>query len=277
MSTWYLGPPGDLRPLPVPDKDVRMDLVRYGGVHQALSGARTMDVTGHRSEYEFAWSYLDLDEAAWLEALHLGMVPGPLWLLNPLRRNRLSAQASAVQPTEAGSLGVDVDGLWEWAPDGPPGTTMAGRSLRWTSYPVGAVLSFDPGAGTPVVPGEMITVSVYLRSDSPGPVELRVVYYDRDDVPQRQVVSDRPLSATWRRESLDSITPVPEGIVTARLQIAAPPTQAAFQIAGVQLESGAASTAWQVGGGAARVLVDQLTTSSPRYGYLDCSLTLLEA
>ncbi|MFD1050774.1 hypothetical protein ACFQ1S_37215, partial [Kibdelosporangium lantanae] len=152
-------------------------------------------------------------------------------------------------------------------------------SLRWTSYPAGAALVLDPGAGTPVTPGEMVTASVYLRSDAPGPntVDLKIVFYDPDDVPHRYTVSSRFLSSTWRREELNSVIAVPDGMVAVRLQITAPASQAAFQIAAAQLETGPTATGWQPGGGAPSVLVDQLTTSSPRYGYLDCSLTLLEA
>ena len=59
---WYLGPLGDLRPLVCPEPDLSATQVRYGGLHQGLSGARTLDVTGHKAEYEFNTTGDDVTE-----------------------------------------------------------------------------------------------------------------------------------------------------------------------------------------------------------------------
>src|SRR5690554_2646520 len=94
---WYLGPAGALQELTCPEPNIKANLVRYGGVHQGLSGARTVDVTGHRYEYAFDWDYMEQAEWAWLEAMHLRHVPGPFRLLNPLKKNRLAPQSSAMK------------------------------------------------------------------------------------------------------------------------------------------------------------------------------------
>src|SRR5690606_40132859 len=67
--TWYLGPLGKLRGLVCPERGMSDTSTRYGGIHQGLTGARTMDITGHRREYEFEFVYMDKQDFAWLNAL----------------------------------------------------------------------------------------------------------------------------------------------------------------------------------------------------------------
>src|SRR5690606_39453918 len=65
-----------------------------------------MDVTGHRDEYELEFRFLDRDEFEWVELLHTRMVPGPHLMINPLKKNRLSWQASKLIVTPYGKAGV---------------------------------------------------------------------------------------------------------------------------------------------------------------------------
>src|SRR5690606_23969820 len=108
-KTWYLGPLGKLRGVVGPDAGTTATSTRYGGVHQGLTGARTMDITGHRREVEFQFTYLEKAEFEWLNALHARMVPGPLYLLDPRYRNRLSPQATSLRsPHNAATTGLQV-------------------------------------------------------------------------------------------------------------------------------------------------------------------------
>ncbi|TCO56802.1 hypothetical protein [Actinocrispum wychmicini] len=275
MSTWYLGPDGDLRALPVPERDPSMDVVRYGGIHQALSGARTMDVTGHRTEYGFAYRLLEAEEYAWLEALASSHIPGPLRLLTPFKRNRLTAQAASLIPASGVSVGASLPGLWNWEPDWPA-AAPGSRSLRWTSYPAGAVLRLDADRRCPVLPDESITASLYARTDTGTvAVEVTTTAYDRTGTVLGDNSHDDTVPTDWYRMAF-SWTP-PPGTATVDVTLTIPAGPVPIRLAAAQLEPGDAATDWQHGGGAPLVLVDQLTTTSPRFPLVDCTLTLLEA
>ena len=283
MSTWYLGPLGDLRPLVCPEPNVRMPVVRYGGVHQGLSGARVMDVTGHRQEFEFVFEYLDQDEYVWLEALHARLVPGAYYLLNPLKRNRLTLQASNMIVAQFSKNGVRVPTGASWGrrtlyPTAQIG--MSGYSVfvwHWTdSQPR---VTFDRGRPIPVLPNETVTASVYLNPSVPDetPVTLQLDWFDvnGDSLTPTVGASFNP-SSGWNRYVLPNAAP-PSGAVSCRFSIGLIDPDQAVYIAAPQVEAGPQATAWEMGGAALEVLPDQLETESPRFPLRNATLTLLEA
>lgn len=277
-ATWYLGPLGDLRPLIVPEPDLNIDEVRYGGVHQGLSGARTMDVTGHRAEYKFEFKHLERDEFVWLEALHTRFVPGPFHLLNPLKRNRLTVQASRMLPIESKNSGVFLTAPYTFVRDWPTEIPLPGRSCRVAGWAgANAYLQFDQQKLVPLMPNETLTASVYLRSDLAHSGWLRVSWYDAD----RAFISntDVPISLAteWQRH-WSTFHEAPSDAVGAMFTLVLGSANTAVYVAAPQLEADAPfPTEWQIGGGAPVVLVDQLPTTSGRFPLRNASLNLLEA
>ncbi len=294
--SWFLGPLGDLRELVCPEPGITDTVTRDGGVHQGLSGARTYDVTGHRSQYQFMFDYLSPEEFGWLRAMHTGMVPGPYRLLDPRFKNRLSTQSTAMTPVAASpeadirkGLGFSVSTVVtrEWAYDFPADVPYGSRSTRVSNYPVSSgvlhVGRFDYGYTTPVFDREEVTFSIYAKTDVAGatqPFYLIFDYFDRD---LNQIGATpwelRTATDSWQRFSLtitapaDCVSVMPamafgevNGTTSHPLLFAAP-----------QLESGPIATDWEMGGGAKTVHIDALTTSSPRFPLTDCSLTLAEA
>lgn len=279
-----------MRPLVCPETDVTINPVRYGGVHQGLSGARIMDVTGHRDEYELEFRFLDRDEFEWVELLHTRMVPGPHLMINPLKKNRLSLQASKLIVTPYGKAGVRAPlGARYGLPSSPP-TALGyrGRSVfvgDWTDP--NPRVTFDPGKYIPVLPGERLTGSVYLSS-SFGNVTgstLRFEWFDASRAP----VSGTPASTSstfnvtdgaWSRATFTNVQP-PAGAVACRFSIGvgtlADPDDTTLAIAAPQVEVGASATDFEVGCAAPEVLIDQIKTTSPRFPYRDVTLTLMEA
>lgn len=281
-KTWYLGPLGKLRGLVCPEPGMTDTSTRYGGVHQGLTGARTMDVTGHRREFEFEFTYLEKAEFEWLNALHTRMVPGPLYLLDPRYRNRLSPQATSLRSTyNAANLGlqVSVGVARDLTRDFPDDILYGTHSLAATSFTENQTITTDAGALTPVREGETITGSWYVRAVGDAPTQefsLSFEFYDAD----RQLQGTSSLTEftaveDWNRYSHTATVPDGVSAVVMRLTFAAYNT--AVRLAAPMVEEGENSTEWEQGKAAAMVLVDQLQTSSPIFPLTDCTLTLLEA
>ncbi|HVV11574.1 hypothetical protein [Amycolatopsis sp.] len=278
-ATWYLGPLGDLRALTCPEPGIKDTVVRFGGVHQGLSGARTVDVTGHRSELSFDWKYMEKAEWKWLKALHTRHIPGPFRLIKPTGVNRLSLQASSCYPLPTtNGLGVyNTVSNVEWALDWPADADPGYRSLRLSSFAASQILRWDFSGQTPVFPGETITASLYAKTETAGQTfSLTVDYYDRTGAQTSSApwVSCTP-TTDWQRFNVT--TTVPEGTASVVFALITGDFVGPVRIAAAQLESGSAPTDWEQGGSAPTVHIDQLETSSPLFPLTDCSMTLLEA
>jgi hypothetical protein len=283
MSTWYLGPLGDLRALTVPERGVEMTQVRYGGIHQGLSGARTMDVTGHRGQYTFNYTYLEEEEYLWLEALHYRLVEGPFWLLNPLKKNLLSLQATRFVVSAYDRLGVRLPtgATYDVPTIHPSGPGIPARGIRvkgWTNVE-GEVL-FDPGKVTPVLPNLPITASVYIGcqdGQTSSGAYLKLDWYTKDGLYLSSTQSSTfTVTSVWSRRSLPNIA-VPAGAAGVQFSATFVNPLVPIYLAAPQVEANFIVTPFSAGGAAPEVLVDQLETTSPRFPTRDCTLTLLEA
>lgn len=275
MSTWYLGPLGDMRALVCPEPNIKTTEVRFGGIHQGLSGARTIDVTGIKAEYQFSWTYLEEAEWNWLRAMHTRLIPGPFRLIDPLRKNRLSVLASKVDASNVRWPGVSLQGgVWSREWDWPPGAAAPGaQSLRWFNRSGSTALRFDQAKRTAVFPGEQITGSVYIKAGGTAPMSMVFDWYDRDGQISASTPISLSLTNSWARYSTTATAPA--GAMACVLALYSDDTTN-VRVAAPQVESGLL-TDWEHGGAERLVLMDQLDTSSPRFPLTDCSLTLLEA
>jgi hypothetical protein len=239
-----------------------------------------MDVTGHRQEFEFEWTYLEKSEWSWLEALHTRLVPGPFRLINPMKTNLLTLRATNGDATNrtAKRDGVHTPATFEKSTDFPPG--YYGRSVKLTEWAAGlGYWMFDYDKPVPVMPFEVYTASVWLKADATRTDGfLRVRFYDKD----KNLLSEGEeptgsVTSTWTRFSVDSFSP-PTG--SAGMVFLPRFTEAdndnPVYMAMPQFEAGGLSE-WEVGGGAPEVLLDQLETTTPRFPLRDATLTLLEA
>lgn len=293
-APWYLGPLGHLRELPVPNPGIEDTVTRYGGIHQGLSGARTVDITGQRGGFTLEWTALLSDEFDYLRALHLQLIPGPYRIIDPRYKNRLSAQSSSMQSVRghltstARALGVTVyqNTSFQWANDWPEELPLGIRSLRIYGYPTGGAqlypMRFDLGYFVPVFPEETVTFSIYAKSESPEShcaMGMNFLNDQLEDIGE----SDYPrhvLNQEWQRISVTAT--VPAGCVAVSPKVTpgqwnAPGDEAEpLRFAAPQFESGNTPTPWQLGGGAKVVGIETLTSSSPQYPYQDCTLTLVE-
>lgn len=276
MVSWYLGPLGNLRELDTPEVGLTVMDVRYGGVHQALSGARTMDTTGVKQDLSLTFTYLTEADHRWLQALHSRHIPGPHRIINPLRRNRMSEYAASCNAISSSRPGLRFSGGdWEWVSDWPSAAGYGSRSLRWTGRTASTIAAWDPDMHNPIFPLEQITGSVYVKGDIAISALLRFDYYDKDNVFLSSSTTEATaVTTSWARYTITRTAPV--NACAARMVLSAVATTS-MNLAAAQLESGASATDWDLGGGAPAVLIDQMPATSPRYPLMDATITLLEA
>jgi hypothetical protein len=274
--TWYLGPAGDLRALTCPEPNISTDVVRYGGIHQGLSGARVVDVTGHRAEYQFQYTYMEPEEWAWLNALHLRHIPGPYRLLDPMKRNRLTPESSSARLGGGTAHGLTLYGgiasrVWDW----PNAAGIGAQSTQWSNRVGTSVVSFDEPVKTTVLSGEAITASVWMKAAANVEAGLYFEWYDKSTLTDISDDTFVPVTTEWTRFSASQL--IPANTNGAVFNVWLTDITADVYIAAAQVETGDTATEWELGGGAPVVLLDQLATSSPQFPLTNCTLTLLEA
>lgn len=277
---WYLGWLGELRALPVPEPDLTTTEKRFGGVHESLNGARVVDVTGFRTEYRFSFTYLSEPEYEWLRALYLRHIRGPHYLIGPLRKNLLSPQCSTGYVHGIQDYGWQALGLsYDYVQDFPPTAGIPGnRTFRVLTSVASGALILDGGKKfVPVLPGEAVTFSAYLRADAPTTLTMSLDQIDRSgNVVAGGATRSVNVPTTWTRFLLKHTPTVDAAAVRPVFSFPAAQTyNTAF--AAPQVEYGALATSADLGGGSTKVLLDQITSTSPQFPYSDVTVTLLEA
>ena len=272
-ATWYLGPLGDLRPLVCPESNVKRTVERFGGVHQALSGARTMDVTGHRASWELTLPWLTPSESRFVEALHHRTIAGPFHLIDPLGTNRLPRDAAVLLPlgdaVRKSSGGILRDGV------GPAEVGVPVTATEWSSYGAGSYIRLP---AVPVLDEETVTFSLWLKAESGSTAARIALDHIRAGATEHTSSTTQGITITtaWSRYSVTATVPAGTGTTRAAL-IVDDTAGGTITAAAAQVESGPAPTEWDLGGAAPHVLVDQVERVSPYYPRNDVSVTLLEA
>lgn len=279
-KTWYFGWLGEMRPLLTPRVGLTNTDQRFGGVHQAINGSRTVDVTGHRRVYNMNFDYLTDDELSWLYAFYRRMITQPAYLIDPMKKNLMSEQASVGRIHSIDDLGIYCSPtiVREFANDFPTGVPIVGdRVPKIVSTGVsGGYIRFD-GSTTyiPATVGEPITFSVYMRCDS-GTVALSMVadWCDKYGTELAGTFVNKTVTTTWQRFS---ITVTPTGTQAGmRPAIVFPTGTVNVRLALGQAEYGSVATTWEMGGGKSKVMIDQIDSESPRFPLNNVSVSFLE-
>lgn len=278
---WYVGPPGLLRPVFCPEQDVDVSVERFGGVHQTLSGARTMDVTGRRQTIRMSWNHLETSDYKWLRALNLGELPGPYRMISPLSKNRLTPEASLCKVASGTRRGwYPAAGIGTRVFDYPSALSDASdisMSTKWTNRLTNVSARWDNKNLVTVLPGETVTMSVYTMATSViSIVHFGFDWYDRSSV-RVMPSSDSVKSASTGWTRWDFTATAPAGATMARPYLYTADVATDLWLAAAQVEAGSSATSWEVGGGAPVVLLDQLSDVSPIFGLNNVSATFLEA
>lgn len=273
---WLLGPPGDLRTLVTPE-EVRVTEVRFGGIQQGLNGARTMDITGIRTNIDLTFEFLSESDYRWLQALHTRHIPGPHRLINPLRQNLLSIDAAKSNFYPSRTQGVFVSGFsTDWVNEWPTGPTPGWRSMKWSGRSAAApsYVRWDGERKFSANAGEVVTGSVYMRSSAAHSEELRFDWFDKYGVQGTSSVQSVALTTSWARYTITATAPA--GTALGRMAFIGTSTADVY-FAAPQVEKGSSATDWDQGGGELMVLIDQMPALAPRFPLMNAQLTLLEA
>lgn len=282
-NLWYLGPYGDMQPLPCPEPDVQTPLSRIGGTHQTLNGGRVHDTFGYRGSYTFDLRYLDYQEVMRLEALYTQAIPGSYYLVNPLRKNLLSRDAAISKPTQEIHQGVvlfSISGSVDWVDDFTTPISWAKKSLYLDGLN-DSVLARIGNTRVPTFSGEPITFSTYVKTSVQMDVVLYFDLFDRTGQISKSTGPTQTVSpGQWERLSytisnFSGATSVGPVIGFDSGQTFNPDDS--ITIAANQVEYNSTATAPEYGGGVTRVTFSELTTSSPRFPLEHGTLKLLEA
>ena len=285
QAVFSFGPLGAMRALPSPalGSGPQATSVRVGATHRALNGTPTIDLTGRRRTWVLSWPYLDADTFAFLDAAHAGMMAeGPLYLLDPMRPNMLSERVAATgsaRRSAAGFTPSDTGIVTYVAGNVPPGTGLPlGGGLQWVPAAAGGqLLTTDMFPLTAEIP---FTMSAWCTG--PTPVFLRCRYFNASGTLLMSARSPTVTpGAAWVQLTQTTALPTataPAGLCTVNLIAEATPAGTAplTNTTGWQAELGSTLSPFAPGGGAARVLVESLTTGYPLPGSYAVELTLLE-
>ncbi|WP_026424670.1 hypothetical protein [Actinokineospora inagensis] len=270
---FHLGPLGALRTLPSPSLGTGPDAsaTRIGGTHRSLGGRVTVDRIAVPRAWSLTWPYLDPDTHAYLDALHLGLVDGPLWLIDGERRNRLSPQVAATGSAQRTTTGfTPTAGTLVWTATVPVTPLPLAGGLDWTPPAVGGSLAADR---VPLAAGEPVTASAWVRAGVT--TRVRLEFYDTNDSPLGHV--DSPPSTPDSDQRL-VVSVLASSAAAARMALLVEGNAAGAHVLTTawQLEPAPTATPWVPGGGAAQVVVDGLSAAYPVPGSWASTLTLLE-
>lgn len=278
-KTWYVGWLGEMRSLLTPEVDFDNSEQRYGGVHQALNGARTVDVTGYRSSFNMEWDYLSEGEQEWLYALYNRLIDQPHYLINPLKKNLISKQASVSYAHNIDDNGImfGPGALREWRNDYPPGLSVVGSRVPVLTSADGltSIVVDGDSKWVPVNDGEPVTLSIYMKADAPISMELVPDWSDKYHEPTGLGPTFiQNITTEWERYS---VTVTPDATqFGVRLGMLFDDGLNNIRFAAPQIEYGDTVTPWEMGGGSVKIAIDQISSSSPRFPLSNISVNILE-
>lgn len=288
MADFYLGSLGALRLIQAPMDPMEVSPALIGAVHESLTGLVSVDRVAAPRTFQPQWQVLTEDELTYLDAVGHGQVPGPLRLLDPLRRNRLSRQVASggsLHRSTAGWAVDDEESAIDWAPitDPPTGVWVRGV-IAWTIPAVSAddlvVASGRVSAAdrVPVLPGETVRLTGYARGTVGTEILLGLDAWTLAGVSAATEDTLTVLDDTdWSALTVTYAVPGDGTRVAASPYLRAPAGQpeADVQITGFQIDEGAG--AWTPGGGAPVVTATELGETYELVDKHTWTMTLREA
>jgi hypothetical protein len=275
----YLGPIGGMVALPVPQAGVQRSLERHGGVHVSRSGTRTVDSFGMKRSWSLAFDWRFQSELEAIRLMHYGAIEGPYRLIDPMVHNRLSSEVSSTGSVRYDGVTIPhvVAGSADVVADWPAGISVmrCSSSIEWTPPDDGgAIASSAVTAGVPLILGDTVTFSAYVKCPTGRQAQARIETFNAAGTAETTVLGTTSNSSTWQRVSA-VLTPSTNDAV-AVVSLVSPADTGVVRTAAWQVEASAVSTPWMVGGGCPEVVIDQMTEVSPYFPMTDAGLTLLE-
>ncbi|MBP2325322.1 hypothetical protein JOF56_005707 [Kibdelosporangium banguiense] len=278
---FYLGRLGALRQLRDPMKGLDATNERLGATHRSLNGTTTVDTLGHKRTYKLQWDYLTHDELSYVEALYLGLIDGPLRLIDPQRKNRLAAQASSGGSRFRNIAGfTPTQGTVTFTPSTPPPEVFAAGAITWAipATTGGRLIVGDNLTGrVPLITGEQVTLSIYATGEGLT-ARAVVVPFDAAGVAGAPVFGPAiGLTAVYQRLAVTLTPNTGQAGCAVGLDVPSGGPAGMVTTTGWQLEAATTASPWGPGSGCPVVVVESLADTYPEYGYHASTLTLLEA
>ncbi|WP_158881998.1 hypothetical protein [Amycolatopsis anabasis] len=262
----------------------------------------TEELQGFRRKWEMAQAWLDESDASVLEAMFNGTLMAPHRIIDPLRTNRFRPSVAAARRTSIWNGGVDS---WYVASGNGVVSTQTGQypAISWTADD-GRTVSYRPDSGLewnaaaagntlypngslkadgkarksrvdPILPGETLTASVWLKTTGTGQGTFLLAKVAADLTPS--VATTQTFSNTaWQRLSLTYTAPSDGSVIGVFPYFTASADTLNLHIGPGQLEEGTTPTQWQAGYGAPEVAITQLNSVSPRHPLVTMNLTIQE-
>ena len=283
MESIYLGPMGRLMKIDIPTDGFTATLTESGAEHLPLSGRRTKDVFNRRRGFEIPLDGLTPGALSWFEMLYTDAILGPFYLLDTSRPNRLRARISS---SGTAPLSSNANAL-DWNNPGagpltfitatsvllPNGTDLSPGPSRAAQWVPGAANVLTDTAQIPVIPGEVITFSVYVQAGAPT-VEIIPLNAVLD--PQTPISGTTIVAGTPPRRYVSYTVPSNGSIVAVQVQIRASAAGTYTTLAWM-LNSGGTPADWTLGTGVPRVLVMAMDNARQRVGnYTSSAVSIRE-
>ncbi|WP_157182589.1 hypothetical protein [Sciscionella marina] len=263
----YLGPLGALRALPSPDVDWSEDQETVGGEHTAMTGRKTRFVLAFRRSWEIDFPLLLPDQLAYLEACYMNLHAERLYLVDPLRWNRLDRWLSTGSAERSSAPTAKVSaGQLETSGEVPEDLPL-GRSIRLHKPQDGTTV--EGTVPNPVVPGERLKFSAYVK----GKAAPSLVLLDADDQQVTDAEGDAAGGDEWERVSVALDVPEKAAYAVVRLTVQGDADDA--YTTGWQLTKHEGAD-WVPGTGSPEVYVSELKSKTPRYPLVTASMTIQE-
>jgi hypothetical protein len=307
-TQFYVGPLGGLLPLPGTESSVDTPLSVIGGTHTSLTGAFTRDRFGYKRSWTWSYPLLTERQARLVEALQRNMVPGPLYLIDPRRPNRLPEQIASggsLMRTPTGFIPSNTTTAL-WRPLSYPAATASTLPaspilrgcLEWQILtPAQAFLELAGDASNgrhnvPVIPRETLEVSVWATGAPAATLTGGILLFDSAGTQLSALgLPSVALSLTTWRLTANAFV-VPDGATHMRMYLstsAATPAGSiyttALQVSRYHPEFVSGLTqhcddpdfgGWSLGGGAPQVVPDIGPSAYVRPGLQSSALTLIE-
>lgn len=307
-TQFYVGPLGDMLPLPGVESGVDTPLAVIGGTHTSLTGAYTRDVFGYKRSWTWTYPMLTDRQARHIEALQRNLVPGPLYLIDPRRRNRLPEQIASggsLLRTPNGFIPSNTTAtVWRrlgHAPADP--TTLPARHilrgcLEWQLLAAGGASielaggALDGRLNIPVLNQETLRVSFWANGPASTVMSATVHVFDvkETEIATVDVPGVQLTQGEWRRVTHGFICPTNTAYLRLSLECSSTTPIGSIFLTALGVErfyptyvrglttycEGPELGDWDLGGGALQVVPSPGSTGYVRPGLQSSALTLIE-
>lgn len=305
---FYVGPLGNLLELPGVASQIDTPLSVIGGTHTSLTGAFTRDRFGYKRSWTWTYPLLTDRQAQLVEALHRNLIPGPLYLLDPRRPNRLPEQIASggsLLRTPTGFIPSNTTTCL-WRPLTYPGATTSTLPpspilrgcLEW-QFLVNQVSSIqlagkalDGRHNVPIIPRETLEVSAWATGPPAGWITAIVRVYNAagTELATHTTAVTALSLTTWRLTAAAFVVPDDAAYLRVSLSGYTGSSGTSIYTTGLQVAryhpefvpgltqhcDEADYGGWGLGGGAPQVVTDVGATTYVRPGLQSSALTLIE-